>query len=127
LWRDLGRARDAWGQARAALRVARGVPGMGPVASWDALGPYRMLSQVTDGDAVVTPLLDPANAALRLTAETYLDQAGNAQRTAAALNVHRQTLYYRLSRIEALTGLDLDSGTDRLLLHMALKVAHLEG
>lgn len=46
-------------------------------------------------------------------------------RTAAALGVHRQTLYYRLSRVEQLTGLDLDDGEDRLLLHMALKAARL--
>ncbi|GAA1580259.1 helix-turn-helix domain-containing protein [Actinomadura kijaniata] len=125
LGRDLGRVREAVRQARAALRVARDVPGAGPVAAWDALGPYRMLTELSDGDPAVAPLLDPKNAPLRLTAETYLDQAGNAQRTAAALNVHRQTLYYRLSRIEELTGLDLDSGADRLLLHMALKAAHL--
>ena len=38
-------------------------------------------------------------------------------RAAAELGVHRQTLYYRLSRVEKLTGLDLDEGEDRLLLH----------
>jgi DNA-binding PucR family transcriptional regulator len=43
------------------------------------------------------------------------------------LGIHRQTLYYRLSRVEQLTGLDLDDGEDRLLLHMALKGARLQG
>ncbi|RSO04873.1 hypothetical protein DMH15_42305, partial [Streptomyces sp. WAC 06725] len=33
--------------------------------------------------------------------------------------------YYRLGRVEKLTGLDLDEGGDRLLLHMALKTARL--
>jgi DNA-binding PucR family transcriptional regulator len=42
------------------------------------------------------------------------------------LGIHRQTLYYRLSRIERLTGLDLGEGEDRLLLHMALKHARLQ-
>ena len=51
----------------------------------------------------------------------FLDRAGQAGRTAAELGIHRQTLYYRLSRVEQLTGLDLDDGEDRLLLHMALK------
>ncbi|MQT00454.1 helix-turn-helix domain-containing protein, partial [Streptomyces jumonjinensis] len=54
-----------------------------------------------------------------------LDCAGQAGRTASALGVHRQTLYYRLSRVEQLTGLDLADGEDRLLLHMALKAARL--
>ncbi|MCZ9336203.1 helix-turn-helix domain-containing protein, partial [Streptomyces sp. TRM76130] len=45
--------------------------------------------------------------------------------TAAELGIHRQTLYYRLTRVERLTGLDLDDGEDRLLLHMALKAHRL--
>jgi len=74
---------------------------------------------------VVGRLLEPAHAELARTAEVYLDHAGQAARTAAALGIHRQTLYYRLSRVEELTGLDLTSGEDRLLLHMALKSARL--
>ncbi|WP_435888903.1 PucR family transcriptional regulator, partial [Streptomyces niveus] len=58
-------------------------------------------------------------------AEVYLDHAGQAGRTASELGIHRQTLYYRLSRIEQLTGLDLADGEDRLLLHMALKSVRL--
>ncbi len=55
----------------------------------------------------------------------FLDCAGQASRTAALLGIHRQTLYYRLGRVEQLTGLDLGDGEDRLLLHMALKAARL--
>jgi DNA-binding PucR family transcriptional regulator len=75
----------------------------------------------------VEPLLDPAHRELAHTAEVWLDHAGQAGRAAAALGVHRQTLYYRLSRVEALTGLSLSSGGDRLLLHMSLKSARLHG
>ena len=46
-------------------------------------------------------------------------------RAAGALQVHRQTLYYRLARSGALTGLDLADGLDRLLLHASLKAARL--
>lgn len=76
-------------------------------------------------DPVVHALLYPAHRELARTAEIYLDCAGQAGRTAAELGIHRQTLYYRLSRVEQLTGLDLDDGEDRLLLHMALKGARL--
>ena len=41
--------------------------------------------------------------------------------------MHRQTLYYRLRRIEALTGLDLADGRDRLRLHLARTLAPLVG
>jgi hypothetical protein len=71
-----------------------------------------------------TPLL--AEPVLAATAEAYLDAAGSVARTAAALGIHRQTLYYRLGRITALTGLDLADGDTRLLVHASLRRARLD-
>lgn len=119
---------EAWREASAAARAALAEPRLGPVARWAAIGPFRLLTALSPGaarDPAVAPLLSPAHAELARTAEVYLDRAGQAGRTAAELGIHRQTLYYRLSRIEQLTGLDLDDGEDRLLLHMALKSARL--
>ncbi|MCY0931802.1 helix-turn-helix domain-containing protein [Streptomyces sp. H27-H1] len=120
----------AWQQATAAARAAAAGPRLGPVAQWSAIGPYRMLASVAEealDDPVARALLGPANPELARTAEVFLDCAGQAGRAAAALGIHRQTLYYRLSRVEQLTGLDLDEGEDRLLLHMALKATRLHG
>ncbi|KUN81947.1 hypothetical protein AQJ66_23070 [Streptomyces bungoensis] len=122
---DLG---AVWLEAAAAARAALAEPRFGPVAQWAAIGPYRLLTALPPDsvqDPAVGPLLSPAHRELARTAEVYLDCAGQAGRTAAELGVHRQTLYYRLSRVEQLTGLDLDDGEDRLLLHMALKRARL--
>ncbi|WP_199822130.1 PucR family transcriptional regulator [Streptomyces sp. NRRL S-37] len=122
---DLG---AAWEEASASARAALAEPRLGPVARWASIGPFRLLTALPPGaarDPAVSPLLSPAHAELARTAEVYLDRAGQAGRTAAELGIHRQTLYYRLSRIEQLTGLDLDDGEDRLLLHMALKAARL--
>ncbi|MBN0046162.1 helix-turn-helix domain-containing protein [Streptomyces actuosus] len=119
---------DSWQEASAAARAALAEPRLGPVAEWSRIGPYRLLASLpaaTARDPAVAPLLAPAHRELARTAETYLDHAGQAGRTAAALGIHRQTLYYRLSRVEQLTGLDLDDGEDRLLLHMVLKGARL--
>lgn len=118
----------AWEQAVAAARAAAAQPRFGPVAQWSAIGPYRMLATLAAGpvdDPAARALLTPANRELARTAEVFLDCAGQAGRAAAALGIHRQTLYYRLARVEQLTGLDLDEGEDRLLLHMALKAARL--
>ncbi|EFH28853.1 MULTISPECIES: helix-turn-helix domain-containing protein [Streptomyces] len=118
----------AWQEASAAARAALAEPRLGPVAEWSRIGPYRLLTSLppeTAHDPAVRPLLSPAHRELARTAETYLDCAGQAARTAAELGIHRQTLYYRLSRVEQLTGLDLDDGEDRLLLHMALKGTRL--
>ncbi|MEU1401108.1 helix-turn-helix domain-containing protein [Streptomyces sp. NPDC005728] len=117
-----------WQEASAAARAALAEPRFGPVAEWGRIGPYRLLTALPPEsvhDPVVGPLLSPAHQELARTAEVYLDRAGQAGRAAAELGIHRQTLYYRLSRVEQLTGLDLDDGEDRLLLHMALKGARL--
>ncbi|WP_206317546.1 PucR family transcriptional regulator [Streptomyces composti] len=118
----------AWTEASAAARAALAEPRLGPVTEWTSIGPFRLLTALPPQaahDPAVTPLLSPAHHELAHTAEVYLDCAGQAGRTAAELGIHRQTLYYRLSRIEQLTGLDLDDGEDRLLLHMALKAHRL--
>ncbi|MEU9118100.1 helix-turn-helix domain-containing protein [Streptomyces sp. NPDC048483] len=117
----------AWQEALAAARAARAEPRLGQVTQWDAIGAYRLLTALptTVPDPRVETLLAPAHAELARTAEAFLDCAGQAGRTAQALGIHRQTLYYRLGRVKKLTGLDLDEGEDRLLLHMALKAARL--
>lgn len=126
--RGLAELPAAWREALAAARAAGAEARLGPVAEWSGIGPYRVLSALpaqAAADPSVRPLLAPAHTELARTAEVFLDCAGQAGRTAAALGIHRQTLYYRLSRVEQLTGLDLDDGEGRLLLHMALKADRL--
>lgn len=128
--RGLDELTVSWREATAAARAARAEPSLGPVARWSAIGPYRLLTALpgtgdAPGDPAVAPLLTPPHRELAHTAEVFLDRAGQAGRTAAALGIHRQTLYYRLSRIQQITGLDLNDGEDRLLLHMAVKRARL--
>jgi hypothetical protein len=112
-----------WAQARAAARVAAAVPRLFPVAHWAELGAWRPVSELAGPDPVVVPLL--SDRVLAETAEVFLDCAGSASRAAAALQIHRQTLYYRLARIGQITGLDLADGETRLLLHSSLKAARL--
>ncbi|MFD6226270.1 PucR family transcriptional regulator [Streptomyces sp. NPDC060232] len=126
--RGLAELPAAWEQAVAAARAAVAEPRLGPVAQWSQIGPYRLLASLAADpvdDPAARTLLAPAHRELARTAEVFLDCAGQAGRAAAALGIHRQTLYYRLGRVEQLTGLDLDAGEDRLLLHMALKASRL--
>ncbi|MET7495246.1 helix-turn-helix domain-containing protein [Streptomyces sp900116325] len=128
--RGLPELAAAWHEASAAARAAAAESRFGPVADWSAIGPYRLLTALpptadSTPDPAVRTLLTPPHRDLARTAEVFLDCAGQASRTAAELGIHRQTLYYRLSRVEQLTGLDLNDGEDRLLLHLALKRARL--
>jgi sugar diacid utilization regulator len=127
---DLALVSDSAREARIAARVAHAVPRLRPVAAWAELGVHRLLAcgpRRALREAVVDPAVEPllARPELAATAAAYLDHAGNVQRAAAELAVHRQTLYYRLQRIEALTGLHLADGRDRLRLHLALTLAPL--
>ena len=122
--------RESYAEAVDAARVAARVPGEGPITAWSDLGSYRTITRLlrdVDPGPLISPgllkLLEAPEAAILVgTLETYLDHAGDAQATAAALFVHRSTLYHRLHRIEELTGSDLRHGDDRLELHVALRM-----
>jgi len=123
-------------QAQRAAQVARVIPGLGAVARSSDLGVYGMLARLPEGElrdeplgASLEKLLGGGEKGEQLatTLETFLDNAGDVQRTASELYVHRTTLYYRLQRIEELTGADLADGNDRLALHLGLKLARLTG
>jgi DNA-binding PucR family transcriptional regulator len=89
-----------------------------------ACGPDAALSGAVLDPAVLA-LLETGDRELIATGATYLDTGGSVQATAAALSVHRQTVYYRLQRIEQVTGLDLSRGDHRLSLHLGLTLAPL--
>jgi hypothetical protein len=125
----LGDARRSHRRALAALRAAadRGQP----VARWDDLRAHRLLTALPptaldDVPEGLRRLLDGGHEQLVLTLETYLDHAGDVKHTAAELWLHRTSLYYRLRRIEELAGIDLNRGEDRLLCHVALRLARLQ-
>ena len=129
---NLAGARESLRQAHLALRVGLALPGLGPVVAWPELGVFRALALVPPDDIVplaldhrVRLLIETGDVALAGTAETYLDLAGDAQATAAALHIHRATLYHRLDRLRATTGLDLRRGEDRLIVHLGVKLARL--
>jgi DNA-binding PucR family transcriptional regulator len=121
----------AYREALDAALIAERIPDLGPVANWSELGPYRHLAQlVTDlsaelPDPIEKLLALPAESGLAETLECYLDLAGDVKASAGALALHRASLYYRLEKIERVTGRDLKCGDDRLELHMGLKMARL--
>lgn len=59
--------------------------------------------------------------------QTFLDTGGKWRETAQRLHVHINTLRHRMSRVQELTGKDLDHTADRVDLYLALKALHLSG
>jgi DNA-binding PucR family transcriptional regulator len=68
---------------------------------------------------------DPGVERLRETARVYLECGGNAREAAERLNMHKNTVHYRLARVEELRGRPVEER--RLELEVALMLAHLLG
>ncbi|WP_028295032.1 PucR family transcriptional regulator [Oceanobacter kriegii] len=68
---------------------------------------------------------DPQSLQLKETLTQYLNLFGNQQQAAEALGIHRNTLVYRLKRIEADTGLSLKDPFTRLNLQNALLIEQI--
>ena len=107
--------RDAYrahAHARLALRVAGALPDHGTPAGWEGLGAYRLLARAAEtphARELIHPGLPKLFAlqskeSLVQTLEAYLDNGCDTKLTAEALFLHRASLYYRLQRIEAITG-----------------------
>jgi hypothetical protein len=118
--------RQSWRDANIAGRVCAFDRPAGGVAYWEDLGVLRLLSQ-RNHEAFRRDVLGrgatcllQGSEELVATAFAFLENAGDVQRTAQQLCIHRQTLYHRIHRIEALTSLSMSSGRDRTELHLAL-------
>ncbi len=124
-------------QAREAIRLGYLLTPPRAVVSWDDLGVFRVVAELdrrgSDLDALrkrsLRGLLTDTPRVHRLleTLTVYLRHNGSLQATASALCIHRQSLRYRLARVEALSGRQLHNSGHRLELHFGLAVhAYLE-
>jgi purine catabolism regulator len=124
----------SYAQARRALETAQrfGHQRDREVVAFEDLGVYRLLFHVTDPaelgayvDQVVGPLIEydrRHNADLVRTLGTFLAHNGNLQATARELNLHVNSVTYRVQRIQTIASLDLELAEDRLLTQVALKI-----
>jgi purine catabolism regulator len=122
----------SYAQARRALETAQRFGRQGDVIAFEDLGVYRLLFHVTDPlelrgfiDQVLGPLIEydeRHSADLVRTLDTFLAHNGNLQATARELNLHVNSVTYRLQRVESISHLDLEQSEDRLLAQVALKI-----
>lgn len=105
------------------------------LVQFDSLGVYRLLGQLEDipavqefTDHVIGPLVlydQQHRSSLVQTIDAYFDHHGNISQTAESLYIHRNTLLYRLERIQELTGHDINVANMRLAMHLSLKLWQL--
>jgi purine catabolism regulator len=122
-------------QSVQALELARRLK-LDSVVDFGSMGIYQLLTQLEDMPVmqrfcmeIMDPLVDydaQHRSSLVQTIGAYFEHHGNISQTAEALYIHRNTLLYRLERIQELTGQSLDEADMRLALHLALKLRQLQ-
>jgi sugar diacid utilization regulator len=132
---SLSNVRRSYDEARRTADLCAILAPAGPVARWSDLGVYQLLLELPLSDVNVASLhpglgrlLASRDARIWLeTLETYLDLGCDARGAAKAMEINRSSLYHRIHRIEDIAGVDLSKGDDRLVLHLGLKLARLNG
>ena len=118
----------SYDQAGRALRLGRGLRGPGRLHRYSDVEAYDALlgDDPERARRVRERTIDRLPDDFRRTLALYLERNHSIARTAQELFVHRNTVHYRLRRIEAICELDLSRVEDRMLCQIALLSARLE-
>jgi purine catabolism regulator len=132
--RDVTQWRSSHRDATQAVDLARRLQTDNPLFIGD-LGVYQLILSLGDREKLIAfyertlgPLLEydqRQHADLVKTLEAFFNCHGNLSQTAEMLIVHRNTLLYRMNRINEIAQIDLDRPEIRLALHLALTIRRL--
>lgn len=127
--------KKSYEEARKAVQIGREIDGGNEVYHIDKLGVYKILNKLkNDGDLLnyYLRILDPLieydrenNTELLKTLEALLENFNNKSKTAQDLYIHRNSLNYRIKRIEEISNVKLDEVSNCLEIYMAIKIHHL--
>jgi purine catabolism regulator len=131
---DLQSWRHSYRDAVQALELAERLQTDAPLYIGD-LGVYQLILNLRERDLLkafcdrtLGALVDydmKQHADLLKTLEAFFQCHGNLSETAKLLIVHRNTLLYRMNRINEIAQIDLERPETRLALHMALTIRRL--
>ncbi len=126
--------RESYREAKDAMSIANELGDLEQATFYGDLKLYQLLLALKDRnleqmrqfyEVTLGPLVlhdDRKQGDLLRTLNGFFQSNGNLAKAAQELDVHRNTLVYRLERISELTDLDLDDADNRLILHLALKI-----
>lgn len=132
--REIGSWRNSYRDAVQALELAARLQTDTPLYIGD-LGVYQLILSLSDReklmaftDRTLGTLIEydmRQHADLIKTLEAFFACHGNLSQTAEMLIVHRNTLLYRMNRINEIAEIDLNRPETRLALHLALTIRRL--
>jgi purine catabolism regulator len=127
-----GRFQFSYDDAQIALDIGKRRKGAGQRVSFSETRVDRILLSLAENEelreitmATISPLVEyntQRNMDLINTFVTYHQNQNKVSQTARVLNLHRQSLLYRLRKVEALTGLSLANPDDVFLLDLSIKI-----
>lgn len=123
------RAAHAMFEAKEALSISLRISSGKPIVCLSDMGIYRVLCEMKKSRIMedfckdmLHPILDcETGEELLTTLECYYDNESNLRRTADALFLHKNSVKYRLSRIETLLGHSITDPDTELSLKLCLK------
>ena len=123
---------ESYQNASTALNIGRRKKGIGQRMQYEHTRVDRVLLNLSQNDemkevilSTIRPIVEydkQRNMDLIGTFIAYNQYHGNVSQTARSLNLHRQSLLYRLRKIESLTGLSLIDPDDLFLLDLSIKI-----
>ncbi len=123
---------ESYKKASSALDLGRKQKGLGKRVSFEDTQLNRLLLNLANNEEVreitlstIAPLIEYEEKREMDLIDTFIaydNQNGNVSQAARILNLHRQSLLYRLRKIEGLTKLSLDNPDDVFLLSISIKV-----
>ena len=123
---------NSFGEARNALHVRQRLTPSSGLLSYEDLGVYSLIYQVSDSSELTGFVERVLGAMLAYdrkrqtdlvpTLRAILENNGSMLNASRAVGVHVNTVAYRSQRMQSISGLDLASSEDRLKAHLALKI-----
>lgn len=123
---------ESYQKANAALDIGKKQKLAGQRISFDDTKLNRLLLHLANNQEVrditlniLQPLIEYEKKREMNLIDTFIaydNQNGNVSQAARVLNMHRQSLLYRLRKIESLTNVSLDNPDDIFLLNISIKV-----
>ncbi len=124
--------RDSFNDAQVALEIGRKQKGSGYRMNFIDTRMDRILLSLAKHSEIKGIITDTLGELVKYDEERNMDligtfiaynrNQGNVSKTSRALNLHRQSLLYRLRKIETLTGLTLVDPDDLSLLDLSIKI-----
>ncbi|WP_436371897.1 PucR family transcriptional regulator [Cytobacillus sp. BC1816] len=123
---------ESFRHAGTALRIGRRKKGSGQRMLYEQTRVDRVLLNLADNKEMEEIIMSTIEPLVQYDEQRHMDLIGtfiaynqfhgNVSQTARSLNLHRQSLLYRLRKIEALTGLSLIDPDDLFLLDLSIKI-----